>query len=299
VGPIVQIQRWSSAAASLLQHQQTVGWVQSCYARIVNLRTPTGRLLTLQGQGRLQAPLALACAGECATLVPRLPAGALVVQHRSETHGVPAALRLVWAGAEVWDGRVRPVPALTAAALSSRTDLLTAWLVEHVPARGLAPLLTARHGQGLAPVCQRVSDAFMPLCTGGVALPDMLGIVSQVVGLGAGLTPSGDDLLVGLLAVLHVTGHLYTVLPPAQHPQFLQTISAGTVALSVEFLRCALAGDFAEPVACLVRSLFLPAPDEWPVHAASLAVVGHSSGIDAMVGMVLGCRLLVQHAGRD
>jgi hypothetical protein len=122
-------------------------------------------------------------------------------------------------------------------------------------------------------------------------------MVSQVVGLGEGLTPSGDDLLVGLLAVLHVTGRLHTVLPPAQHLQFLHTVSAGTLALSAEFLHCALEGDFAEPIACLVRSLFAPAPQGWRLHAASLAAVGHSSGIDAMVGMVLGCRLLVQHAG--
>jgi hypothetical protein len=295
----VQVQRWSSAAASILPHQQTVvGWVQACYARIVNLRTPSGRLLTLQGQGLLQAPLALALTGEFAALVPCLPVGALVLQHRSETCGMPAGLRLVCAGAAVWDGRIRPVPALTAATLASRANMLTAWLVGHVPARGLAPLLTAWYEEGRTTVCQRVSDAFMPLLAGrGIMPPGILGMISQVVGLGEGLTPSGDDLLVGLLAVLHVTGRLHTLLPPAQHQQFLQTVSAGTLALSAEFLHCALEGNFAEPVVCLIRSLFLLAPDEWPVHAATLAAVGHSSGIDAMVGMVLGCRLLERHAG--
>jgi hypothetical protein len=275
-----------------------VGWVQSCYARLVNLRTPTGRLLMLQGQGRLQAPLALALAGECDALVPSLPVGALVVQYHPETGGMPAALRLVCTGADAWDGRVRPVPALTAAALSRHANMLTAWLVEHVPTRGLAPLLTAWDDRGHTIVCQRVSDAFVPLLTGcGVTTPGLLGMVSQVVGLGEGLTPSGDDLLVGLLAVLHVTGRLHTVLPLAQCQQFLQTVSAGTLALSAEFLRCALEGDFAEPITCLVRSLFTLPPGGWPVHAASLAAVGHSSGIDAMVGMVLGCRLLARHGG--
>jgi Protein of unknown function (DUF2877) len=223
-----------------------------------------------------------------------------VVHHRPETYGMPAALRLVCTGADTWDGRVRSVPGLTAAALSSRANLLTAWLVEYVPARGLVPLLTPRHGHGLVAICQRVSDAYMPLLTGGGdTTPSILGMVSQVVGLGEGLTPSGDDLLVGLLAVLHVTGRLHTVLPPAQHQQFLQTVSTGTPALSAEFLHSALDGDFAELVACLVRSLLTPAPDRWPVHAASLAAVGHSSGIDAMVGMVLGCRLLAWHAGSN
>ena len=59
----VQVSRWSQAAASLIPPQQEViGWVHSRYARIVNVRTPSGRLLTVQGEGMLQAPLGLALA---------------------------------------------------------------------------------------------------------------------------------------------------------------------------------------------------------------------------------------------
>ena len=37
----VQVSRWSQAAASLLPPQQVViGRVHSCYARIINVRTP-------------------------------------------------------------------------------------------------------------------------------------------------------------------------------------------------------------------------------------------------------------------
>jgi len=42
----------SQAVACLLHPQQVViGWVHSCYARIINVLTPTGRFLTLQGEG--------------------------------------------------------------------------------------------------------------------------------------------------------------------------------------------------------------------------------------------------------
>ena len=65
----VQVSRWSQAAASLLPPQQAViGRVHSCYARIINVRTPSGRLLTLQGEGMLQAPLGLALATDVAAL---------------------------------------------------------------------------------------------------------------------------------------------------------------------------------------------------------------------------------------
>ncbi len=117
-------------------------------------------------------------------------------------------------------------------------------------------------------------------------------MVTGVVGLGDGLTPSGDDLFVGLLSVLHATGHLEAVLPSTVHQQFLQEVMARTSDLSTEFIRCAVEGDFAEPIALLVRSLFAPELQGWQSKARSLAAVGHNSGIDAMVGIVLGSRLM-------
>src|SRR5689334_4822012 len=91
----VQVSRWSQAAASLLtREQEVIGWVHSCYARIINIRTPNGRLLTLQGEGMLQAPLGFALATDVAALGTRLPVGALVVQDIPRARKSPAALRL-------------------------------------------------------------------------------------------------------------------------------------------------------------------------------------------------------------
>jgi hypothetical protein len=125
------------------------------------------------------------------------------------------------------------------------------------------------------------------------AVPTLLSLVQALVGLGEGLTPSGDDFLVGLLAVLHLTGFLPGCSDSAVQAQFCQCVRLGTSQLSGEFLRCAFAGHFAEPLVMLVRALCAPRADAWLAHAATLATVGHSSGIDAMVGIALGCRLLV------
>src|SRR6185295_2428609 len=77
----IPVSRWSQAAASLLPPaQEVIGLVHSCYARIINVRTPGGRLLTLQGEGMLQAPLGMALATDVAALGAGLPIGALVVQ---------------------------------------------------------------------------------------------------------------------------------------------------------------------------------------------------------------------------
>jgi hypothetical protein len=117
-------------------------------------------------------------------------------------------------------------------------------------------------------------------------------MAARVLGLGEGLTPSGDDLLVGLLAVLHAAGRAKALLPPPVRRRFLRDVMDGTSDLSAEFLRSAVHGDFSEPVVLLVRSLFAPVPREWRSRARALAAVGHSSGVDAMVGMILGSRLL-------
>jgi hypothetical protein len=103
----VQVRRWSQAAASLLPPQQEViGRVHSCYAHVINVRTPGGRLLTLQGEGLLQAPRGLALATDVAALGARLPVGALVVQDIPTARSYPAALRLRCIDVLVWDGQV-------------------------------------------------------------------------------------------------------------------------------------------------------------------------------------------------
>jgi hypothetical protein len=295
---IVQVSRWSQAVASLLPPQQEVmGWVHSCYGRLINVRTPGGRLLTLQGEGMLQAPLGLALATDVEALATHLPVGALVVQDIPTARSYPAALRLRCADALVWDGQVAARPGLTPSVLAGRAHGLAAWLCLHTPERGLAPLLLAlEHGpRGLSATNAAAYTALAPLWAGRQAfvLPALLTLVKALVGLGEGLTPSGDDCLVGLLAVLHVTGSLPCRAGSSIHEQFCQCVRLGTTQLSGEFLRCALEGHFAEPLVMLVRALWAPETDAWPAHAATLATVGHSSGVDAMVGIALGCRLLV------
>ncbi len=291
----VQICRRTRAAARVLQHEQpVVGRVHSCYDRTVNIRTPSGRILTLQAEGLLKAPLALSLAGEIEELLPFPPVGTLVVQYIQNKVTAPGALKLIFSGAMEWDGRVHPVTLPTASALSGKAEELSAWLMRHASGCGLAIVLPHLEGTGdhLSFINRKMVEVIRPFLAGRELSSDFLfEIADRLLGLGEGLTPSGDDLLVGLLIVLHKIGMLETTLPFARHGRFLQEVMAKTSDLSSEFLRCGMEGDFAEPLVLLVDSLFGQKPDLWPLHAATLAAWGHSSGVDAMVGMVLGCRL--------
>src|SRR5205814_8181104 len=122
-----------------------------------------------------------------------------------------------------------------------------------------APLLLAlEHGpRGLSATSAAAYTALAPLWAGrqAFAVSTLLTLVKALVGLGGGLTPSGDDCLVGLLAVLHVTVSLLSLCSPPVRRQFCQCVRLGTSQLSAEFVRCALQGYFAEPVVRLMRTL--------------------------------------------
>lgn len=119
--------------------------------------------------------------------------------------------------------------------------------------------------------------------------------VRWLLGRGPGLTPSGDDVLVGLLAGLSATGRLCaeTVLRLAEvldrHGREL------TTEVSVAYLRCAARGEFARPVGEVVRAL-----DE---HRDSVPAVsrllghGHTSGADLLWGLIVGLEPTEQGAG--
>jgi Protein of unknown function (DUF2877) len=104
-----------------------------------------------------------------------------------------------------------------------------------------------------------------------------------LVGLGPGLTPSGDDLLCGALVALHAIGQvdlardLYAVIGEAAR--------IATSPLSAAFLKAAAEGQSSEPlhesIVALLENQSLARPLEAVAH------IGHTSGWDALAGAVL------------
>ncbi len=284
----VYIERYSLAAAALLRHHTPwVGRVHSCYDRILNILAPSGQILTLQGPGLLQAPCAASLSEAIEACVATCVPGDLVGDHPSAT------LTLHTASATVWDGRLHPIDMITASTLRNVSTQLAAWLAEHANQHGIVPVLAALDMPNLpvlSPLHRRVYDALMPMLRlRRISTASIEHMASQLIGLGEGLTPSGDDLLVGLLAVLHITGQ--NALIPSL-PAWVAPFLTNTPDLSGAFLRCALEGHFAEPLAQFVRALYNVNSLDWSSHADHLARVGHSSGVDAMVGIAVASRLL-------
>ena len=103
-------------------------------------------------------------------------------------------------------------------------------------------------------------------------------VISELVGLGIGLTPSGDDFLCGILAGFHIQGleesRKVAYLREAIHENLSRTNE-----ISRSFLISALEGHFSQAVNELWNN-----PDEETI-AEMFGSIGHSSGMDTLCGI--------------
>ena len=113
-----------------------------------------------------------------------------------------------------------------------------------------------------------------------------VGAVADLVGLGPGLTPSGDDFLVGALAALDALGqtNIRAVLGRA-----VVAAADRTSPLSASLLRAAAAGHVSENLHTMVAALVT---GDAGAAMATAARIGHTSGFDALAGAVVTGRSL-------
>ena len=110
-----------------------------------------------------------------------------------------------------------------------------------------------------------------------------------LVGLGGGLTPSGDDALVGMLCAFWAAGAEKALFAFAGA---VRSAAARTNDISRAFLQCAAGGEFGEVLHGLLHAADIESPLEEPLQA--VRAFGHTSGIDTLNGLALGLRLLEQ-----
>ena len=99
--------------------------------------------------------------------------------------------------------------------------------------------------------------------------------LASLVGLGAGLTPSGDDALVGALAALDVISECSPVARPLRRAlveALPVPLEPRTTRLSAQMLRAAADGLYAEPVLALLDALAPDGADPAPVERALSAL---------------------------
>jgi len=115
--------------------------------------------------------------------------------------------------------------------------------------------------------------------------------ISDLIGLGSGLTPTGDDLLVGFLAGLRYKLGVSSVRRDYLNDLGIRilSLSSQTTDISFTYLFHATKGQFSRSIFDLANAICNNADSSKLYETTSLAIqVGHSSGSDTVTGLMLG-----------
>jgi hypothetical protein len=115
---------------------------------------------------------------------------------------------------------------------------------------------------------------------------------TALVGLGAGLTPSGDDFLGGLFFSIQLLRRAYPEIPDLQtwnDSDFILECKPQTNLISFTLLKDHAQGHGLEPLHRFANSLLAGCPiDQCLPFVNELAGVGHSTGWDILTGFLVG-----------
>lgn len=293
------------AAAELVPH---AGLISAVFERAVHLAWPDGELFALVSPELGDGPLNIvlrALPGD------RPQMGALVQICPGEGRLEIGRLQVLLGEARIWEprpdwehlraratavqGRL-PHLATLARSLAPRDSLVS---ILAPPPIGPGPPVEAAHSNGgLAwadSVLSSVSGALELLLSGWAGdRVTLLAAAARLAGLGSGLTPSGDDFLLGVM--------LWSWLAHSRPGSICGTLLDGsrsrTTSLSTALLGSASRGECSQPWHRLLESLETGSDDELAKSVRSVLDYGHTSGADALAGFIwMGLHTVVTQKG--
>jgi hypothetical protein len=270
------------------------GRVHSVFARACNIETQSGELLTLLMDELSDAPHGIRLGQQVARFDSWLVAEQNAILENDALCLPDAGVTIELGGAAVWRGNVGavarpPYGAASAAAMDALRDTVFACAPQHGIARALAHPSNAASSFDRA-FAARLCQA-LPALACETGLHDAFTLVRAaacLVGLGPGLTPSGDDFLAGYLAALWSRAArdpdvqaLLQTLAHAFPPAF-----ARTNAISRQMLNDAVRGRFTRRMADVTHAV--SRGDDVAKAAAQALASGLSSGADGLCGLLFG-----------
>ncbi len=268
-------------AKTILKHLKT-GTIHSVYRRTINL-TDGSNILSLQSDHSPLSPISLitACPADGIGGLEVKP-GDAVVFDKDGLHLQSAAHshHFTFKDAICHDLRLSDsLDSRSCSILVSRiSDALSS-----AAAGGFASLFSDKNmtGEELSLILRAARDHILhssELCA-RKDYPEAALELSRLLGLGIGLTPSGDDFLCGVLAGLHFSGNNRHIFAHCLKNEIAGRLT-DTIDISAAFLSCALDGQYSLPVNMLYQL-----PDSASILAA-FGEIGHSSGTDTLCGIL-------------
>ncbi len=212
----------------------------------------------------------------------------------------PPTLSVSLREATVWQPKA-PGP-WSAASLTAGLHALEALLPGRVPADGLGnlalprdpgarrPAVAAAASGPVAALARYLRHALArPLGAPTPTVPDL----HALIGLGPGLTPSGDDLLGGALVALHLLGRID--LRDALWQGMREPALADANAISRAHLTAAAQGLGGAALHAVLNDILTGTTEALHRRLAAVEAIGHTSGWDALAGAVLVLREVGQN----
>jgi hypothetical protein len=262
--------------------------VLNVFDRACNLVNPRGDVLAVVTSQRGLTPFALVVAGSD-------PAPFRAVTESSDVRVQASRLRLGpldidFSAARLWD----PAPDWPAIrrlfARVGQLDELAAMAFGHGPAGSLLELFAPEGHESSLPDALRgralPSARALVMGMRSGSADDAVAGASRLAGLGGGLTPAGDDFVLGVL--LAAWAGLYGPGAERLGGKIAEAAAPLTTSLSGAYLRAAARGECSDYWHRLFAALL--GSDAAGLRAAlsALLAVGHTSGADALAGFLAG-----------
>lgn len=287
-----------AAFSRVLQLRPFRGHVHSVFDRVVNLQHIDGELFSLAGREIDNAPQT-AIVATPGFDGAGIQAGDSVIGIGTELQ-VGDGVVVQWAAAAIWQARL-PRYAGAGGCLPEQLLAARARLGGFGGFGGLdgedlrnEASRSFPHAVGAA-LAQRSSALLDALAQQRHA--DACRHALSMVGLGPGLTPSGDDFLVGLFAVLNLAGSPCCGWLDGGR-QVLPQAGQATNAISLAALRAAAEGRVRESISALIDALMHGTPASLDATLRRVLAIGATSGADIAAGIVAGLELNLQAEAR-
>ncbi len=252
------------------------GVVHSVFDAAANIVFPGGFVLSLNAVSSAQMPNGLQLSALPATFpFSALRAGMPVLLGAQRLHIEAIGCSLDLSSCSQWNPHIERPERLDVDVVRKNGE----WLAKRIALHPPHPRATARVALG---------------CGGcKIYFPTIRDMAQYLCGRGAGLTPTGDDILAGWMAVGWL---LYAPTPSFLHAcqQIIKVARQQTHLLSQCWLSYAAEGNVAQPIGALLDALTrdptLPPCGCQPLEMATQAVLamGASSGYDVIQGILLG-----------
>jgi hypothetical protein len=193
-------------------------------------------------------------------------------------------------GAPIWEGRI---PALTRPIERAAWSIIWKTLNQQQRLKGTDLIVDDLFQLDTGPLLTRkLSQPVLQLIAAAERLDAQIAkdAAQKMIGLGPGVTPSGDDVLIGFLAGLHSTAE-----NEPERLAFIQTFGESLSLLSKEtneisrtYLHHAIHGQFSSSMIALLDAINNGAEEQLLAALKDAMRVGHSSGMDSVTGLLIG-----------